>query len=444
MQLSEPEIKTNRLLLLLILILDLVGFSLIFPLVPHLLDFYLKNAAANPMDQWLPPVSAYLNSLLPAGGEHRPEFIVFMGGILASIYSILQFITSPYWGKLSDKIGRRPVLLITSLGLAFSYLVWFFSTSFTLFMASRVLSGLFAGNMGVASAGMADMSSKENRTREMGMVGAAFGVGFIIGPAIGGLAAGLDFSSMFPGSPIFHPYSFCALLSFLLSLASALLNWGKFKETLPERGSQRPWVKNPLGSLKGELNVKGLSYLLLLNFLYILTFSGFEFTMTFFYKLDFDLSPGQIGLVFVYIGVLIALGQGGLVRRLAPRMGEKRLAIAGFILLPLPLYLFSLSAPSVYLSLLWLLPIALGSSMVQPALTGLASLITPDERQGVALGVFRSAGSLARAIGPIIGAYLYWTLGVKPTYIILSALMFLTLVLALKLKNVEKSRTLSE
>lgn len=430
-----PPSRRNISLLLLILLLDLVGFSLIFPLVPDLLEYYLNGATGHSLDKWLLPITDFFRNMLPEERQSEPELIILMGGVLASIYSFLQFLFSPLWGKLSDRIGRRPVLLITSAGLAISYLLWAVSQSFTLFIISRVFGGIMSGNIGVASAAMADQSTREGRTGAMGLVGAAFGVGFIIGPAIGGSLASLRMDLWVPDTSVLHPFSACAIGSFLLSGISALLNLLFLQETLKPESAPETRTGNPFRSIWAGLHYQGLRRVLIVNFFYILLFSGFEFSVTFFYKLDFGFTPFQIGMVFLYLGVIIALGQGGLVRVLSKRITEKKLALAGLALLPPALIGLSHSAPLVWLSLLCLLPISLGSALLQPALSGLASLLSPPDRQGFALGVFRSAGALARAIGPLAGAYLYWILGIQVAYGIFAALLLITLVYSLFLRD---------
>jgi len=436
------NIRRNKVLLIQILLLDLIGFSLIFPLVPDLLEFYLHNARTTPVDKWLIHISDFTLSLLPPDRRNSTNMIVLLGGFLSSIYSFLQFIFSPLWGRFSDRIGRRKVLILTSFGLAISYVLWVFSSSFTVFLISRIIGGMMAGNFGVATAAMADMSDAKSRTGAMGLIGAAFGVGFIIGPVIGGLSSRVDFAALFPDFPYFHPFSFCALLSFLLSIGGAVLNYTSFTETLAFRDrsgetEEKIWIFNPLKALL-MLHSPGFYYLTAINFLYLTVFSGFEFTLTFFYKLDFGLSPYVIGFVFLYLGVIIAAGQGGLVRRLNPRFGEKKLIVVGLGLVPLPLYLLAHSAPHLSLSLFYLFPVALGSALVMPALTGLASLLSPEGHQGLALGVFRSSGSLARALGPIFGSYLYWISGIQFTYLLLAIALVLIVLLSLRINGKTK------
>ena len=409
--------KHNERLVLVVVLLDLVGFSIIFPAVPELIEYYVAGAPGNRLDAWLPAVLDWLVQLLPPDRRSRAELIVLVGGVLGSLYSALQFIVSPFWGRLSDRYGRRRILQVTSFGLALSYLIWAVSNSFVLFLLSRVLGGLSAGNLGVASAAMADLSTPEDRTKKMGLLGAVFGLGFIIGPAIGGLSARVDMSGL-AGS--LHPFSFCALVAFVMSSVSVVLNVLMLGETLPERGRAHGWVSNPFAKA-GEF---GIRTVLAWNFLFFLGFAGFEFTMVFFYKLEFGLTPTGIGMVFLYVGVLLVLGQGVLVRRLSPRFQEKWLAVAGVSLTGPAIYVFGQTSPTLVLSLLALAPLVLGTALVQPALAGLASLRAGAQSQGAVMGMFRSAGSLARAIGPLIGAYLYWMLGPRSAYLI-TALVFL-------------------
>lgn len=292
-----------------------------------------------------------------------------------------------------------------------------------------------SGNIGVASAAMADQSSREGRTGAMGLVGAAFGVGFIIGPVVGGSLASIRMDSWSPDSALLHPFTACALGSFILSGLSALLNLTMLQETLADDVRREERSGNPFRSIWAGLHVSGLRRVLIVNFFYILLFSGFEFSVTFFYKLDFGFTPFQIGMVFLYLGLIIALGQGGLVRVLSKKVTEKKLAMAGLVLLPPALIGLSHSAPVVWLSLLFLLPISLGSALLQPALSSLASLLSPADRQGFSLGVFRSAGAMARAIGPLAGAYLYWILGIEVAYAIFAVLLLLTLIYSFFLQD---------
>ncbi len=419
---NQNKKTTNQILLLFLLILDLAGFSLIFPLIPAILEHYLQINQG--IDSWVPHALHILDGFLPNEDNSQGNRIVSVGGVLAVLYSLVQFLAAPYWGRLSDHIGRRPVLLITTTGLAASYVLWFFSTSFTSFCIARLLGGLSAGNIGVASAAMADMSPPEKRTKAMGMVGAAFGVGFLIGPIIGGLAVQSNPSNHLA---IGNPFSYAALVALLFSLLSLILNSWKFRETLSS-SSQLPkknyssWVTNPWSSFR-ELSNPPYRQTIWIHLIYVILFSAYEFTFSFYFRLVYGLEPAQIGLLFLYLGILLVIGQGGLVRILSNHLHSYVILGIGLFLVPLPLALFGLAPPRLWLSLLILIPISLGSSLVLASLSGLASLTAPPLRQGYALGCFRSFGSLGRVLGPLTGALLYGMIGHRLTYTFLGILL---------------------
>lgn len=428
----QQDWKSNKFLLIQVLLLDLIGFSLIFPVAPQLLDYYAKHNSST--DVWWNSAIVQLLAIIPQ--DESVSSIVILGAFLSSIYAVLQFLVGPLWGRLSDRIGRRPVLIITSFGLALSYVLWAVSPTFTWFLLSRVFGGIMAGNMGVASASMADMTTQKDRTSGMALLGAAFGVGFIIGPAIGGFAAGIDLSHY---SGFFHPFSFCAILSFILSIFSATWNYFRFKETLVDKtASEKPWISNPFHFPK-ELQTFDFKFVVFLEFLFTAVFAAFEFTLTFFLKLDFVLIPREIGMIFFYLGLVLVFSQGFLVRHLSKVWQERSLTLLGIGLLPIPLVALAYTAPDVLVACLVLFPIGIGSAFVHPALGGLASIHAPSHSQGVAMGTFRSAASLGRALAPMIGGFIYWTRGVQTTYIVLGILLTCCVILSIFLKSPAKS-----
>lgn len=430
--------KAGVAVLLFILILDLMGFTLIFPLIPAMLSHYVQGASLHAMDDWVPGLMQWLLRIAPDFQAGTDRGLILFGGLLGAVYALLQFLFSPYWGRLSDRVGRKPVLMLTSLGLAGAYLVWGFSTTFTVFVLSRVLAGIMAGNLGVATAAMADHSDASGRTQSMGLVGAAFGVGFILGPALGGVLSHVQFPFL---AGWLHPFSAAALASFALSLLSALLNWFFLRESLPIASRSPSFhleVESPLHAV-GELREPAFRQMLFLNFFFMLLFTSFEFTVTFLYSLDFGLSPPQIGWIFFYLGLLLAFGQGFLVRRLAGHVTERQMILGGFLLIAVSLVPLALSAPVVQYSLLALLPLATGSALLQPAMAGLASRSVPAEQQGLAMGSFRSMGSLARAIGPLFGAWLYGSLGIVRAYSAIAVLLFVGYLFAWTLRMPERT-----
>src|SRR5207249_1133339 len=178
----QPPRKSPIGVIFLTIFVDMVGFSIIFPLFPEMLKFYLGREGREGA------LGALLKTLESAFGQSSEQQVaVLFGGVLGSLYAVLQFIFAPLCGCLSDRVGRRPVLLLTIGGISISYLLWFFSGSFTLLVAARFLGGLMGGNISVATAAVADSTTAENRAKGMGIIGAAFGLGFILGPTIGGV-----------------------------------------------------------------------------------------------------------------------------------------------------------------------------------------------------------------------------------------------------------------
>jgi MFS family permease len=423
-------------IIFLTLFIDLVGFSIIFPLFPAMLDYYLPNGAGDGslLGQLIAPLSAWAER----SGAADPRFMtaVLFGGILGSLYSILQFICAPLWGAYSDRVGRRKVLLITIAGLALSYAAWFFAASFWVLVLARVLGGAMGGNLSVATAAVADSTTREKRSSGLAIIGIAFGLGFIVGPGIGGLFAQINLLEIAPSLGKFgvNPFSVPALVSFALALTNLIWVARSFKETLPieNRGkanSDRKGVPvfRMFKSRCPETRRTNLVYLL-----YMLAFSGMEFTLTFLAVERFQFSPAQNGGMFVFIGFVLIIVQGGIVRRLAGPVGEKRLAVAGiacgiaaFLILAIALNL------GLFFGALALMAFSIG--LVSPTLSALVSLYTKEEEQGAAIGVFRSAGSLARAIGPLLAAFAYFAYGSKSAYLFGAIIVILPFILALKL-----------
>ena len=427
---SSPEKKRSPLgVLFLTLFIDLMGFSIIFPLFPDMLDYYL---AKEPEGGALTNLIGWLRSL---SGDTESDHltVVLFGGILGSLYSLLQFLFAPVWGGLSDRTGRKPVLLISITGTAVSYLIWFFSGSFLLLVIARFLGGCMSGNIATASAAVADATSAKDRAKGMGIIGAAFGLGFIFGPAIGATMSRINLLESWPSleSMGVNPFSTPALVAFVLAAINLLWVVTRFRETLTEenRGkathARRPI--NPLVLFR-KIDVTGVSRANFVYFIYIAAFSGIEFTLTFFATDRFGYNHESLWIIFVYVGIIIALIQGGVVRKLAPRMGEKKVSIIGLALL-VPAFLiicFSpivFAAPSKLLLFLGLGLMAVGSALVTPCLTSLVSLYTPEDRQGNILGIFRSLGALGRAVGPIFFCILYWRFGATVSYVAAAALV---------------------
>jgi DHA1 family tetracycline resistance protein-like MFS transporter len=385
-------------ILFLIVFIDLVGFGMVIPLLPY----YALHFSATPLEVTL----------------------------MMACYSFAQFFSSPFLGRLSDRLGRRPILLVSLCFSVVSYLWLGFADALWMLFAARLLAGAGAGNIAAAQAYITDVTTPENRAKGMGMIGAAFGLGFTLGPALGGLLAGSDPTADAVARPAFAA---AALSALALVLASVLL-----KESLsPElKGlANRP---GRLALAKEVLQRRTLRDLILLFFLTTCAFAGLESTFALWAVSVFGWGPLQIGWIFFYVGLILAAVQGGLIGKLSRRFGETWLTIYGALLLAvglitLPLSL-SLTAVLIVMALL-----SLGLGFLNPSVTSLVSReASADERGGI-LGVNQSAQSLARILGPALAGIVYTVGGRNAPYYVGALIMLVVVAMAIKLPRGEKT-----
>jgi len=323
------------------------------------------------------------------------------------------------------------VLLVTLMGTVLSYLLWVYAGSFIVLIAARILGGAMAGNIATASAAVADTTEDVDRAKGMGIVGMGIGLGFVVGPAIGAYCSTLQLGTQaITGHFALNPFSGAALVSLVLAVVNLVWVTMRFPETLPpeRRGkTKQTRTVNPFRRL-ADINFPGVKRTNILYFLYVGAFSAIEFTLTFLVVERLAYSRVQLGWMFVFVGLVIAFVQGGLVRRLVPRLGERRLTLIGLVLTApgfLAIGLMS-SGPQLYVGLAFM---AVGSAFVMPCLSALVSRYSPPAVQGLAQGTFRSMASLSRAVGPILGALLYWKFGSAAPYAL--GALFLLLPIAL-------------
>ena len=423
----------NKLILFLTVFIDMMGFSVIFPLFPETLKFYF-NRGNDPLLNFF--ISFLENYFI---NSESPFFIVLFGGLIGSIYAVLQFIFAPVWGKLSDTFGRKIVLEFTSLGSLIGYITWFFSGNFTSFVFSRVITGTMGGNISVASASMADMTDSKNRAKGMGMIGAGIGLGFIFGPPLGGILSRYDLNNYFPFLNQIGTtnYTFSALVSVLVALINFILIFMFFKETLLVSNQRLRSFSHPVfGIFKSKS--KNLPYISLIYFLFTLGFSGFEFCVNFFFNEKLGFTPGEIGLSFLYMGSIVIFVQGGVVRKISGKVTEKKISLGGSIHLIIGFLILSLadSTISVFVSLFFL---SFGSALVNPGVSSLASLNSSEEDQGLNLGILRGFGSLARVFAPLSFSVIYFTYGVKICFYTSLVIVILVFLFLLKYKEGNRS-----
>lgn len=324
-----------------------------------------------------------------------------VGAILA-VYSLMQFVFSPIWGRLSDRIGRRPVLMISLVGSLAGYAIFAFADTLALLLLSRVVAGIAAASIGTAQAYVADSTTPENRAKGMGLIGAAFGVGFIFGPPTGGVLA--EIGSRWGLEPNVLPGLVAAGLSLTaLLLAIFVLPESKPADLVPRSGTL-PHLDPSTWRLVGRLQPLGVIYLCI--GLVILAFSGMEPLVTLHASDRFHFTAFELGRFFGFMGVVVAVIQGGVIGRLTRQFGEARTATIGAVSLALGLALVPPVVDARWLYAVALL-IAVGQGLCYPALTSLVSRIAPANQMGTLLGLSSSLGSLARVLGPIIAGVLY-------------------------------------
>ena len=416
---SVPAVIPQRRILGLIFLtvfMDIVGFSIIIPLFPHLLDHYIRTEGA---------AGTLIGSLNSAaewmGGDTVFKKTVLFGGLLSTLYSLLQFVFSPIWGALSDRWGRRRILTVTLAGNALSYLLWIFAAQFWLVVVTRLISGMMAGNIAVASAAAADITDEKERTMGMAFVGIAIGMGFVFGPVIGGLASSVQFAhGPVAGSFGLNPFSVPAAIAASLALLNFLLVVKFFPETLaPERrasaDAKRPSVFD-LATVRSSA-VRRTSFA---NLVYQVAFTGMENTIVFLTLALFAYSPRDNAWLFLFNGACMIFAQG-LARQLVKRLGQRKVVMLGMLiaavafvcvaLIPTPTPATPSPAWSEGAFYLGLGLISFATGLILPSVSALVSLYSDSSEQGRNLGILRSAGSLARVIGPVTAALLYFHFG---------------------------------
>ncbi len=373
--------------------LDLVGFGIVIPLLPF-----------------------YAESFLAGESERAQAALV---GVLMASYSAMQFVFAPVWGRLSDRVGRRPVILASVAGSVASLTAFALASSFAWLLAARAFAGVAGANVAAAQAYVADVTTPENRARGMGTIGAAFGLGFIVGPAIGGFFGQWGFAA-----PAFVAAGLSAVN---LALAIALL-----PESLPAGGPARPAARwsvfdlRRIGDLAARPAVLGL---VALGFLVTTAFSMMEATFGLWSEDAHGFDATRTGYLFAFLGVVIATVQGGLVGPLSRRLGERRLLLAGISGMGVGLALLPVTAstPALY-GVAGLL--AFSNALANPSLLTLLSFEAAADEQGGALGLAQSLSSLARVVGPVYGGFALGTIGLAAPFLTGALGMLLALALA--------------
>ncbi len=359
----------------------------------------------------------------------------FTGTLLAAVYSLMQFLFVPVWGRLSDRVGRRPVLVVsvaatfigmTGLGLALAYgssVVWLF--------AARTFSGIATANLGTASAYIADVTRPEERARGMGLIGMAFGLGFILGPGVGGALSDITINGRHGPVACFG----AAALS-LINLVWVYFGLGESLPPEKRATTKRRLVPLDVRAAREAFATPGILLCVIVNFIIILSFTNLDQTFRYYNKDIFHMTPVETGLVLAAVGVVAALVQGVLIRPLTRRFDEPPLIVAGVLLQGIAFagiaYAPDVGKPALYAFSALL---AVGNGLTQPTVSAYISKRADPRAQGNTLGTNQSVASLARTIGPALGGWLYGSLGQRSPYIAAAAGMSLAFLVSLGLEG---------
>jgi len=362
MKRSSPMIP-----IFLIVLVDVLGMTIILPLLP----FYSESLGATP----------------------------FTVGMIVAVYGLAQFIAGPILGQASDKVGRKKILVISQIGTCLGFIMLALSHNLILIFLARIIDGLTAGNISVAQAYISDVTEPKDRTKAFGMLGSAFSLGFIIGPALSGFLVKYG---------AHYPIFLAAALSFVSIIATMTI--------LPNTeipASSEPRNKFAAKNIHKYFSVKEVAPLLLQFFAFIFAFSFFMsgFAMfcgeKFFYE-GKHFGPQQVGWIFTFIGCMSLIVQLGLLKRLSDSLGEKKLVFVGFVAMGLG-YFFIGEISTIPFLFAALILNTFGSSVLRPSITSQITKIVPRDQQGAILGVTQSLQSVAQIIAPLIGGYLIGT-----------------------------------
>ncbi|KAI4602252.1 hypothetical protein KJ359_009491 [Pestalotiopsis sp. 9143b] len=407
----EPSTRKRVLKVIFIsLLLDLISFTFILPLFPKLLEFY-RNSEAGADSQ-----STLLARILHGLNAYKSAFarpidsrydIVLLGGALGSLFSLLQAIASPFIGRLSDKYGRRTALLASMSGNILSVLLWVVAVDFRTFLASRVVGGLSEGNVQLATAIASDISDETSRGSTMALIGACFSIAFTFGPALGAYLSTIPTVAA-------NPFATAAGVSLFLIVAETLYLYVALPETLPSKTEAKPAAdaaKAAEAKPKTTQRLNSHALLNLTHFVFLLFFSGMEFSLPFMTYDLFNFGAAQNGRLLGFVGLIASILQGGVTRHLPPLLSVQVGVVS--CLLAFSLLGTVATVGRLYLAATFL---AVTSATVVSGLNTLSSLEASADERGHKLGNLRSFGQLGRGLGPILFTSMYWWTGRGPAY----------------------------
>lgn len=364
--------------------------------------------------------------ILPTFASKDLDISDFGIGVIVAIYSLIQFLFNPVFGKLSDRIGRRPVILVTQLVTVASYLIFSFADSFLILFLSRLLAGFGGSNIGVAQAYIADITTKEERVKGMGLIGAAFGLGFVFGPLIGALLSKYGYHVAGYGSAGFSFLAFLFALFMLPESNKELNSNTKLELRLFD-----------LNYTKKIISDSRIGFLIILFFMIVFSMANIYGTFAILGYKFYHFSDQQTGMLFGISGIIGALIQGGLMRILSGKISDRSLVLTGSFSMMIGLGFLpfgsNFTGVAVIISIL-----SIGTGILQPTILSMISKYSPENEQGALLGINQSFSSFARVLGPLWGGFAYDFFGYQFPFLTGAAFTFLAFLLSYFLLKPEK------
>ena len=376
--------------LFLVVFSNLLGFGIIIPLLPY----YAEHFGANPNEVTL----------------------------LMASYSLMQLIFSPILGRISDIYGRKKILVLCLIGSAISYFLLYFATNFALVLFARSVAGLFGSTTAIANAYVTETTSSINRSKGMGLIGAAFGLGFVFGPLIGGYFGGGDINNIDYKTPFFF--------AFLVAIISCILAYFILIE--PKKRNKQFISINFLDSFKDLIDlfkIPALLFLIILSFLITFSFAGFETTFALWTERAMNWASRQTGYAFTFTALLVAIIQGVFIGKLTKKFGELKLLITSCFLMLVGLFFITLSVQNLFYLTIALGILGISVGLGNPSLNSLLSKNLNKNIIGTSFGVVQSVGSLARILSPLAMGNLFYFFGMNSPYKFAAFLMLISLFL---------------
>ena len=372
--------------LLTTLVIDMVGFGIVIPVQP----FWAKHFDASPL----------------------------LIGLIGGSFSFAQFLLAPVWGRISDRVGRRPVLLISLTGTAIGFFITGSASSLWMLFAGRLIDGASGATIGVTQAAVSDLASPRERPRLMGLMGAAFGIGFVLGPAIGGVLAHVSYR-----------------LPFFVAGTAAVINLIATYIRLPET---KTTTAPPRANLMKVWRIPNVSRLAVVVFISVASFSAFENTFGLFGERRLHLGPLGVGMWLAFVGILLVVVQGGLIRPLSHKYEVSTLLRSGLLLTAAGLVVFGFTYGSGLMIVATVL-ISCGQGVYGPSISSTSAAIAPADRRGEVMGATQSVSSIARIVGPATGGFLFGHVSIGSPYFVGAAGLVVALVCIAGLRTSEHS-----